>query len=214
MSKTVVGTVREVTERPWSDQETGRSVTLYSFMLEGDRTFYRTGTTPPPVAVGQSVQFVADGQKVDLKSVEQVTGTAGPVAPAPTPGHQTAATTVAVNGASSGLSREGYWDRKDARDIAREARYQEVSEPRMALSVATEAASRVVVAALQTEALSFGNTAKSKREGMLGDFVKTIATDLALFIQNAPSVLEEARTHAVTPETPVVETGSGLDEGE
>src|SRR5690606_16831044 len=82
---------------------------------------------------------------------------------------------------------------KEARDLEKEKRFQEVNEPRMALSVATEAAAAVVVAALQNDALSFGNTAKSKRQGQLTNFVKEIAIEVALFINDAPNVLKEAK---------------------
>ena len=180
MSQQVSGIINEVTEKPWEDRETGKDIILYSFTLEGNRKFFRTGTNPVPYGAGEAVSFLVNGQRVDLASMETVEASA---IPAPAPAAKRS------NGAGASSSRDDYWAAKEARDIERNDRYQEIAEPRMALSVAVQAASRVVVAALENDALSFGTTAKSKREGMLCDFVKTIAADLALFIQSAPEVL-------------------------
>jgi predicted TIM-barrel enzyme len=95
------------------------------------------------------------------------------------------------------VSKDEYWANKEARDIAKEERFTAVSEPRMALSVAVQAAADIVVAAIGKDVLSFGNASKAKRLDMLADFTKQVAKDLAKFIHNAPAVLAEAnQSHA------------------
>jgi hypothetical protein len=189
MSNVVVtGVVSFVSEKPYKDRSTGEDITLYSFVLDGQKTWYRLNTTPPKFGVGQTVRFLADGQKVDIASIEIVAAETKS-APAPKP----RAASAGTGGATKEVSRDGYWANKEERDLEKEARYQTVSEPRMALSVAVEAASRVVDSALKNDALGFGTVAKSKRHAMLVDYVREVALDLALFIQDAPTVLTDAR---------------------
>jgi hypothetical protein len=91
---------------------------------------------------------------------------------------------------TSAGNSDGYWAEKEARDIAKDARYQAVSEPRMALSVAVEAAATVVSAAIAKDAISFGSAAKAKKLGLLSAYVKEVALDLASFIHDAPNQLK------------------------
>lgn len=216
--RTVKGIVSKVDAKDFPNRNGPGVVTLHSFQLEGANQWFRAGERPLDVARGQYVEFVADGQKVDRSSLRVVQSVVAP-APSVKPGAtaQTYAqqqTSVPTAGATDSTvmstpvakqvvandytghkydDKELYWANKEARDLVKEARYQSVSEPRMALSVAVEAASRIIPVALTSEALGFGTAAKSKRLGLLNQYVKETALDLAVFIQNAPEELAKYR---------------------
>ena len=186
----VSGIIKRVNKKPWTDQRSGKDVILYSFTLEGDDNFYGCGQSPIPAGPGQSVTFEMKGKNCNvntLKVVETQVAEAAPVSMTASPGDVSSAPRVSRGG---GMSKDDYWANKEAKDVAKDARFRNVSEPRMALSVATEAAAQVVCAALAADALGFGSTAKSKRLDMLTDYVKAVATDLAQFIHEAPSVID------------------------
>lgn len=186
------GIVSQVSYKDFTDNRSGEPIKLYSFQIEGSNQWFRTGRQPIPAGVRDSIKFVADGQNVNVGSVArtqaQVAAAPSPVAPA-TGSSRSPSTT----GRTTTVSKDEYWANKEARDLDKEARFQAVNEPRMALSVATEAASRIVSAAFQTDALGFGNASKAKKLGMIVDATKEVAAELALFITNAPSVLAEHR---------------------
>ena len=202
MANTIVkGKIARVSAKPGFKNRAGEDVTLHSFQLEGKNTWYRTGESPIPAGVGQSVQFVADDVKVDVTTFEVVSGQ---VVQAPRPASAAASQAMAPTSQTSstppatttGLDNRGYWDRKDSRDIEKDARYQAVSEPRMALSVATEVAGGLISTALTKDAISFGNAAKAKKLGLLASYTKELALELAVFIQDAPAQLEAFRAGA------------------
>lgn len=211
-TRPVSGIVSNVSHRDFPDRNGGQPVRLFSFQLEGSNQWFRTGNTPLPAGVGQTINFVANDQKVDVHTVT-VIGTASQTTVAPPPSVQNVAQGVTgktvtvpphtpamgsaqagylqtVKNVQAGLSKDQYWANKENRDLEKEARFKEVNEPRMALSVGVEAASKVVAAALQHDALGFGTTAKSKRVEMLGDFVEEMALRFGTFITNAPENLK------------------------
>lgn len=206
--RTVKGIVSKVDAKDFPNRNGPGMVTLHSFQLEGANQWFRAGERPLDVARGQYVEFVADGQKVErnsLRVVQSVVAPAPSVRPVVTA--QTSAQEQATKSAppsafvtspiasarGSARDRDEYWANKEARDLVKEARYQSVSEPRMALSVAVEAASRIIPVALTSEALGFGTAAKSKRLGLLNQYVKETALALAVFIQDAPEELAKYR---------------------
>lgn len=195
MQQAYQGVISTVNSKPFTDNRTGQPITLHSFQLEGVSQWFRTGTAPIPFGRGQSVKFVADGPKVDVSTMQAIQSTVS-TAPAPVPTARTYGNPSQSGGKykANNASKDEYWANKEARDLEKDKRFQEVSEPRMALSTATGAAAQIVVAALQNDAIGFGNTAKSKRLGMLADYVKEVAVDLATFIHNAPSVLADAES--------------------
>jgi hypothetical protein len=152
--------------------------------------------------VGQDVRFIADDVKVDMGTFE-VAQSAVAAAPSvaqavtaqtsapPTPHASTAETRKASveRTAHTAGSRDEYWANKEARDVAKDARFQAVNEPRMALSIATEAAAALVSSAIAKDALSFGNASKAKKLGLLASYTKELALDLASFINDAPNQL-------------------------
>lgn len=211
-ARQVTGTVARVSSKPFKDNRSGEDITLYSFQLDGSSQWFRTGTVPVNAGVGQSVKFVADGANVE-KGTLAITQQSVQAAPNSTSAatQQSRTPVRGVSGTTPSLNREGYWDAKDARDIAKDARYQAVSEPRMALSVATEAAAAVVAAAIAKDAISFGSAAKAKKLGLLSAYVKEVALDLANFIHDAPAQLANYKESGVAPGSDS-EKAEGADE--
>lgn len=197
-SRTVQGKIARVSSKPFNDQRTGEPITLHSFQLEGSNEWFRTGTNPIPAGVGQDIKFVANGANVEKGTIQVVASqvatapTAAPSTPAPSAEVRSSRSTASTASGKAG-SKDDYWAAKEARDLEKEARHQAVSEPRMALSVATEAAALLVSTAIQKDALSFGNAAKAKKLGLLAAYTKEVALDLAAFINDAPKHLAEFR---------------------
>lgn len=220
----VKGRIARVSSKPFKDNRTGEDITLYSFQLEGKNQWYRTGQRPIPAGNGQDVQFVADEAKVDMGTF-QVTGApqvqsappvaahaaAAPLQPSPTTSSGQTAPSTAAKGYTGNKydDKELYWANKEARDVEKESRYQTVAEPRMALSIATEAAATIVAAAIAKDAISFGNAAKAKKLGLLSAYVKEVALELASFIHDAPNQLANFK-----PGAGVVDAGSDKDSSE
>jgi hypothetical protein len=201
MAQTVQGKIARVSSKPFNDQRTGEPITLYSFQLEGANTWYRTGQAPIPAGQGEFIKFVANGANVE-KGTLQTTAPVVQQAPAltSTPAHAVAssptpATTGRTSAGTAG-NKDGYWEAKEKRDLEKDARFQAVNEPRMALSVATEAAALLVSTAITKDAISFGNATKAKKLGMLAAYTKEVALDLASFISNAPAHLAEFKSGA------------------
>lgn len=199
--KETQGIVQSTFTKDWYDKRENANIILHSFRLEGDKTYYRTGTTPPPFNRGDAIAFEYDDRSgnVVTESIREVEGEVAR-APAPEPRRNTGGRQGSYSGgagrsgggASAGGARDNYWKEKEERDIEREVRYQQVVEPRMIVMAAQERAVGIVAAALANDCLSFGNTAKGAKFDMLMGFVDE-ATDH--FIQQAliaPQLVDKA----------------------
>lgn len=148
MSTNTKGVVSNTSAKDWPGRN--GTVTLYSFQIEGDRTWYRCGTDKPPFSMGDSISFdyESDGKNNTLVpgSVTKMAATAATRAPAPKAGKTQ----------ENWDARAAYWDAKEKRDI-------EVIEPRIALASSRSAAIEVVGLALAHDAIVFGNAAKGAR---------------------------------------------------
>lgn len=170
--QTATGVVSSVTAKPWTDRN-GNAINLYSFQLQGDRRYFRTGTNPPGVMEGQTISFTFEAPKntVDLATVQQADPSQVAVAPKPPSAPQAPAPTQSAPRRTSSKenwdARAKYWDEKEKRD-------REVVEPRITYSAAQRDAVSLVSAALNADALSFGNTAKGARLDMILDFVDQV----------------------------------------
>lgn len=187
------GVVEKKFTKDWFDSRAKQNIVLHSFRLEGDKTYFRTGTDPIPANEGDAVQFSYDDRSgnVDMGTFAEAEASTVERAP-PAPRRNTGGRSGSYSGGGSsvggaGSSRDNYWKDKEDRDIAREARYQEVVEPRMVVMAAQERAVGVVAAALANDCLSFGNTAKGLKFEMLLGFVDE-ATDH--FIKQALNATE------------------------
>lgn len=190
------GMVSFVNHKDIEDKFKGGTVRLHSFRLEGVDTWFNCGAKAPNFGKFQTIKFNMKGKNVDMDSVvvvEDAPAAAAPAVAASQSHASAAATPNSAGGASTGISRDGYWANKDARDIERDERYKTVAEPRMALSVATECAAQVISAGLASDSIGFGNTAKSKRQDLLVEAVKHVALELAEFIHDAPNLLGQER---------------------
>ena len=170
MSTSAQGTISKKFFKEWTGQR--GTITLCSFQLEGNRQFFRTGTTDLPFRETQTIKFTYDEVKgnVDLKSVVEVASTdvqAAPQIPSAAPA-QSSAPAAAGKSKENWDARGKYWDEKERRGI-------EVIEPRITISSSQRDAITLVTAALANDALSFGSAAKGKKLDMILDFVDQVA---------------------------------------
>lgn len=182
--KTFKGTVEVASAKPWTDTKTGQDIVLYSFKLEGMNKWFRTGTNSPGVKEGDNIQFVENGNTVDVASIQQVASSEVQQAPRPAGG----GSSKPVKGGQ--LARDDYWANKEERDKEREVYDKTVRSPMIEYQSARKDATALVVAALNQDALSFGNTAKSKQLGMLIDFVEQVTVELVGRANNFRADLE------------------------
>lgn len=155
-------------------------VTLYSFQLEGDRRYFRTGTDQPPLSAGDFIEFDAEEKngnfnvkvatitKIAQQDVQQAPKPAGAAAGTGTGGNASA---TPYNPQKDYAAKDNYWTTREAGDAAREARINFSASQRDAITL--------VVAALEQDCLSFGNVAKGKKLDMLLDFVDQVADRFA-----------------------------------
>lgn len=96
---------------------------LWSFQLNGDRAYYRTGNVKPKAEQGQYITFTAEPGKngsinVDTKSIQAKS------AEAEASGVGALKATSQVSGSNS---NQGYWEAKTERDIVTQARIERQS---------------------------------------------------------------------------------------
>lgn len=179
--KAYKGVVNATYEKDWEDRDSGDTIVLRSFQIDGEKKYFRTGTINVKTIVeGAYISFTADARSnnVDVKSVEVVEGEAPARAPKP------AANRSSGGSASSG-GRDSYWADKGKRDV-------EITEPRISYSAAQKNATAIVCVAMEQDLLSFGNAAKGKRLDMLIDYVEQATLRLAQLQVAAPEILKGA----------------------
>ena len=163
----IQGIVTEVSVRDWSDNETGSTIQLYSFKVDSDNRWFRTGTNNPAskgVAQGAGVRFTANGQKVDINSIEG----AQVAASAPPPPKSKGRGGYNKGGGGGGGSRNDYWEKKGERDV-------KVVEPRITLSSAQRDAISVIDMALRSDSIVFGNANKGARLDIIMEAIDKVA---------------------------------------
>lgn len=182
------GIVSQVSSKAFTDKW-GKALTLWSFQLQGDNRWYRTGTEVPQFAQGQQISFVfeqaGNNSKVQPNSVQVVGGApAAPAAapPPPPPAAPQRANTGAPRKAAAG-AKDDYWANKEAYD-------KEITQPRIAYSAAQKVAVEIVGLALQHDMLSLGTKKADKLELVL-NYVDEITGRLALKNQHAHEILAE-----------------------
>ncbi len=190
------GVVSQVSAKPFTDKW-GKNITLYSFQIQGDNGWYRTGTNAPQCNQGDQVQFVFEQQgnnrKVDNNSI-QVTGSGGG-APQQAPpqmqqGNQPMQAPQAVPQAApapqqargGANTRDDYWKNKEEYDKG-------VTQPRIAYAAAQKSAVAIVTAALANDVLGFGNAKKADKMTMLMEYVEQVTCELALKLHHAHEIM-------------------------
>lgn len=172
----VVGTLKEVSTKNWYDPKAGREIQLQSFKINESNKWYRTGTTPVTLPVGSLITFDADDKNrvgpFKNPRVELAPQGAAPSAPAPA--------AAAASSGGGGVTRDDYWKNREERDLAKEKKYQEEDIPRMTFSSAQDRAVALVAAALQHDALSFGNMAKGKKFDYVMELVQTVTNQFLM----------------------------------
>ena len=180
------GQIAEVSAKPFTDKW-GKNITLYSFKLQGQNQWFRTGTNAPPCNQGDNVQFVFEQQgqnaKVDVQSIQPAQGGA-PVSQ-PQGWAQPQAAPVAQAPAPA-ASRDTYWKDKEAYD-------KEVTQPRIAYAAAQKSAVALIDIALKADVLGFGNAKKADKLEMLLGYCDEITGRLALNLDSAHLILAELK---------------------
>jgi hypothetical protein len=185
------------------------TVTLYSFQIEGSRRWFRTGRVNPSFNEGDYVAFENDDKgNVDLDTVQvgddaapprqQPRGQSGPRRSSGGGGGPDRSRQRPSGGASSGSgqTRDGYWAEKEARDIAREERYQAVDVPRMSFSAAQDRAVQLVTGLVQAGALPLG-TKKGDAYDLVMGFVDQTANRFFLDSMGAHERLKALEEEAL-----------------
>ncbi len=170
----IKGQARNISAKPFD----GRNgpVTLYSFQLEGDRRYFRTGTTQPPMAAGEFIEFTAVEKNgnfnVNIDTIQTIAQQEVQQAPKPSGQTDQPSNTSGSTGAPTGgdynphkdySNKDNYWARREERDLVTSARINYSASQRDAITL--------IVAALEQDCLSFGNVAKGKKLDMLYDFI-------------------------------------------
>lgn len=168
-------------------------VLLYSFQIDSSRRWFRLGRKQPTFQQGDVISFENDDKgNVDYNSL--VTGGA-PAAPprqggAPRAANRQGGGRPAPASGGGGQTRDGYWAEKEARDLQKDKRYQEVDVPRMSFSASQERAVALVSAALANDALSLGQK-KGERLDLLLEYVDQVTDRFFVDSMNAHKRLSE-----------------------
>lgn len=138
----VQGVVSRVTSKDW------QGTALYSFQLENDGRWFRTGRTPPTFVNGVNIAFdvVTDprgNNNVDIHTVQQVAGGAAQAVPVSAVTQVSGLPSLPV---AQGVSKDQYWNEKDRYD-------KEIRQPAIEYQAARNAAIALVSAMLVHEAL-------------------------------------------------------------
>lgn len=168
-------------------------VLLYSFQIDSSRRWFRLGRKKPTFQQGDAISFENDDKgNVDYNSL--VAGGA-PAAPprqggAPRAANRQGGGRPAPASSGGGQTRDGYWAEKEARDLQKDKRYQEVDVPRMSFSASQERAVALVSAALANDALSLGQK-KGERLDLLLEYVDQVTDRFFVDSMNAHKRLSE-----------------------
>jgi len=184
------GTVTTIDSKEFDGR--GGPVLLYSFQVDSSRRWFRLGRKKPTFQKGDFISFENDEKgNVDFQSL--VTGDA-PAAPPRQSGAPRAANRQGgqrpASNSGGGQTRDGYWAEKEARDLQKDKRYQEVDVPRMSFSAAQDRAVTLVAAALSNDALSLGQK-KGERLDLLLEYVDQVTDRFFTDSMNAHTRLKE-----------------------
>lgn len=152
--KTYEGILKNKSERDWN------GTMLYSFQLDGQNIWFRTGQKALTLDEGTPIRFQANetNKQVDLDSMEKIDAVTA----------TSSASTQATASANS-TTREDYWTNRERLDSVRTARAD---------------ATRIVCAALAHDHLPHAsNIAKGKRLDLLVGYVKEITEELINYEQ-------------------------------
>lgn len=196
------GVVSKLSEKDWSGPQ--GSVILHSFQLEGNRAYFRTGKQSPTkfgIVPGAAVSFFSDEKgNVDYKSVQKVAESEVQRAPTPRTG--------GASVVSSGGSRDGYWEAKEARDIAKDAHYQSVDIPRMTYCGAQDVAVKVVELAIAN-----GGITIPAKKGAILDVITGAVDAVALTLAKARMDAPKALSSGASTDSNVVPEEEDIDAG-
>ena len=157
--------------------------TLYSFQLEGNNRWFRTGEKRPNCENGDYVKFMNDAKaNVDVQTLEKTSASTQPAQS----GSKQSTGTKSGGGKKGGENwdaRQAYWEAKEVRDV-------EIIEPRVTFQGCRNKAIELVIAGLENDCLSLGS-AKGKRWDLLLAYVDSTTDRLFLQAMHAHEHLAE-----------------------
>ena len=170
----VIGIVSKISEKVLP------SGTYFSFILDGDNQWYRTGRDKPKFMPGHKVKFQSKtdqyGTHCDLKTVQFKEGEAPPA--------QAPAAAKSTGGKSDFQMRQAYWEDKEQRDI--------VNQKRISYQAATNTAIQIVNSALACEAITLpAAKTKGKRFEALQEIIANEADRIYAVYALAPDRHDE-----------------------
>lgn len=196
MSKSVFkGTVSQLSIKDWNGDK--GTIQLYSFRIDGNNLYFRTGENKPPFEKGDYVEFEADDRRnnvvMDSIKVKKVEGSNASGAGTANSG----GSVRSAKGSAYRSSRDSYWDDKAKRDI-------EITEPRISFANARTSAISVVNAALANDCIALGSQ-KGKRLDILLDTIDEVTNkffiDGMAAHERLASLQEEATAEAQVDKT-------------
>ena len=144
----VQGTVSDVSSKEWQDK------LLWSFQVDGDKRYFRTGEKKPNFSVGDLVKFEFEqkgkSNAVQFNTIKSKKGD-GSYTPKPKPSYNGGGFKKKSN------SRDDYWENKDKYD-------KQVTQPMIHLQSATNAAINLVAAAVQAECSPLPKSGKKEEK--------------------------------------------------
>ena len=214
------GQVSQVSAKPFTDKW-GKNITLYSFQIQGDQSWYRTGTNLPPCNQGDNISFIFEQQgnnkKVDPNSIQ---GGGQPMQPqvqqpqqAPMQQQQPNSNFAPPGGSGSqgqkapAATRDTYWKDKETYD-------KSVTQPRIAYAAAQKTAVSIVDMALKADVLSLGSGKKADKLELLINYVEEITGRLALKLDSAHEILAELKLSDGSEEPNYAESYANDDMGD
>jgi hypothetical protein len=176
---------------------------LYSFQVEGNRARFRTGQKNPAsfgISEGKVVKFNSDEKgNVDFGSIEVLEDAAPRRAPSPSSSVPVAS------------SRDSYWEAKEARDVAKDNRYQQVDIPRMTYSSAQDVAVKVVELAIAHGGLTLPTKKNAVLDAIVGA-VEAVTLTLAKGRMQAPEAILAALSEEGSSAATNADAGGDPDE--
>lgn len=187
MSQAAQGVVTTVEGKPFTDRNSGQPITLWSFQVQGDNSWYRLGQSNPTFQQGQFITFVWDqkgrNKFVDTNSVQVSEAPAQPQPQQQSQAPRNNYSKAASNPQKDYKGKDNYWQEKERHD-------KEVTQPTINFTAARGHAVQLVATALQHECLSLGQK-KADRLGILLDTVDEITRRFCMDSARAPEIIRE-----------------------
>lgn len=218
MADVIRGTIQQV-PKP-REFVKGNQTTLY-YSIKVNDVYYSVGSKKPP-AEGTLVEFEAEK---NARGYWDVTKAGVRIIPAGNPTSNVGNAAVAASGGSKtgNLNKEGYWDRKDERDVEWQRHQKEVVQPRIEIQAARNAAIEFVKLLITPVGVDKDGApavalklpaAVAKREQVLFEAVQKYTQEFVNSNSSENNNKNEPRTQVKTSSLQQTETASNSKDSE